>query len=62
MGGDERGGSIDALHRMFDLDAPAAEFGQDGFVVNQLSQNGERRFVCFIQGEADGIANAKAHA
>lgn len=39
----------------FDADAPGAQFRQDGFVVDEVARNGERRVPGGFPGQGDGV-------
>ncbi len=43
------------------LDELAKGF-EDGFVMHQVTQNGERLFDCLLQGQRNRVAHAKAHS
>jgi len=62
VGGDENGLGGDGIEVLFELDAAAAEVGEDRFVVDEVTENGEGLCVGVAMGEIEGVANAEAHA
>ena len=62
MRGDHHGPGFHRRNLLRDPDAPGAQLGQDGFVVHQVAQHGQRLGGGLLQGQRDGVAHAKAHA
>ena len=42
-------------------DAASSHLRQDGFVVDEIAEDGERLTAGGVEGEVDGVANAEAH-
>jgi hypothetical protein len=53
---------FDACSVSGDLDAAGTQGGQDGFVVDQFPQDGQRLVAGLFEGKIDGVADAEAHA
>jgi hypothetical protein len=62
MGGDHDGAGPDIGGSRFHLDAFGPELADDGFIVDQFAQDGERLSIGLAQGKGDGVAHAEAHA
>ncbi len=55
-GGGDSGGVISGLH------AARTEFSHDGFIMDEIPQDGERVFGAFRAGQGNGVADTEAHA
>lgn len=62
VGGDHHGlrGHIPGV--VLNLNAAGTQFGKDGLVVNQITENRQRPVLRGLAGQGNGIAHAKAHA
>jgi len=62
VGGDHDGGGLDLGGVTFQGDALLAEAVKDGFIMDEVAQDGEGLAVGGFEGEGDGVADAEAHA
>ncbi len=61
VSGDHYGRRGHLFDGRLELDARRAQIGEDGFIVDEVAENGEGRIGVFPQGERDGVAHAKTH-
>src|SRR5262245_58757509 len=62
MGGDHDGLSGDIRSLVLDANAARPQVSDDCFVVDKLTENGQRLVLGFLNGKGNGITNAEAHA
>ena len=62
VGGDHDGRRGHAVRLLLKPDALAAHLGEDGLIMDEVAQDGERLMPGGGGGERDGVADPKAHA
>jgi hypothetical protein len=56
------GGRFNVCDILRDLDALGVEGAQNGWIVDEVTKNGQRAGICMREREGNGIANAETHA
>ena len=62
MRGDHHGRGGHAAKIIFEPDTALLEIGEDGFIVDEVTEDSDRLGRILAQSQIDGITNAEAHS